>query len=690
MKIAHNTYYLPAVTGDQFPSLPIANAFAMELLPYGITVSHQLFMRVASSPTDVALEFCRGLLAEYTVGKLNPPLFPNWERRTSFTFDEIVVQILGYVFQVSGNDLADPGYMTRLLAKVNIKEQQCLLLGTEEEAQEVFLKLVNSSVSQDRENQKNLFAASKVFGAVIDSLPRIKSDEARVAVLLAIHNSYGLYESLKKLKCSAADVLRFATVKNGDIKHVKLPSDVVYQSLTWKERTSILRFLNEFSFENLSEALGKNRTPWDRFFKHVHLFNQKDFLKYTTINVAARVSLASTLESVPARFKAFISDLLEDRAIEVLDTGNLAYRTFASRVDTAISTQDVDAIIKLFSNNSGYLLRNIGHISNGVKKADERKFIAFVREHLPTAGVDVLFAILSINIDSKFRVIDVKGDTVIQPASYNPLIREIQGDIKRDLWARFGLLGQVKVDDELRDKIVPFLSKNADLQRGTRIKFDEKQYIYLLAHWIQPKNARTDIDTSYIAFDANWKPEIVYFGNQANSYITHGGDITNAPAPHGATEYGKISLTKIPTKIKYIVPIINVFCGVPFSENEEAYAGFMFSDNPTFNINGEHVRYDLSQPANSNIPFIIDVEDQSILILDYNSRVRLGATAHSEIENMKNLISASETRSYVTMGMLADILSGDAEETDLTITKYARVGEKEIQPDALYSIFSKG
>jgi hypothetical protein len=116
----------------------------------------------------------------------------------------------------------------------------------------------------------------------------------------------------------------------------------------------------------------------------------------------------------------------------------------------------------------------------------------------------------------------------------------------------------------------------------------------------------------------------------------------------------------------------------------------MFSDNPTFNINGEHVRYDLSQPAQSNIPFIIDVEDQSILILDYNSRVRLGATAHSEIENMKNLISASETRSYVTIGMLADILSGDAEETDLTITKYARVGEKEIQPDALYSIFSEG
>ena len=118
MKTANHTYYIPQGDKLRKKSMAMANAMATELLHYGVDVDPNLIMRIASNKKETAFALCKDILKDYTVGKLNPPLFDEWEKRTYFSLGEYIVQIWGYIHQFSGNDLEDPHYMQDLLAKV--------------------------------------------------------------------------------------------------------------------------------------------------------------------------------------------------------------------------------------------------------------------------------------------------------------------------------------------------------------------------------------------------------------------------------------------------------------------------------------------------------------------------------------------------------------------------------------------
>lgn len=686
MKISSDKYFI--LSNDNFnkDSMAIANAMAMELLPYGINVSRDLLREISHTTEDVAFKFCNSIVKDYTVGKLNRPLFTNWESRTSFTFGEIVVQIFGYMVQLSGNDLCDPSYMEKLLSQVNFTEQKTVSLAYANEAKNLFIDLVKSKVALDKKQLEVLVSLAKVFAGEIGAYQRIYSDEARISVVSAlVDDGLDLYDTLTLLKCKPADALRYAVSFVDDIK---LPSDVRYTSLTWKQRLGLLKFLNDFSYETLFEATGINRQAWVRFFKHIHLFQQKGFInKFKTIGFVSRVAVGSKEEVIPRQYYKILDEFLQEGVIESTETERLVFRTFASRVQSAIENKDFVKIEKLMEANGGYLLKNLTTVSNGIADDDFDKFRALVKSKLPTASVDILFSILGINVNARYRIIDIKGNTIVEEANYPRFITDIQYDIYAELHKRYGYLGKVNVDAELKDKVVPFLSKNADLDRGSKIKVSGSNYLYMFTHWIQNEQTRTDLDLSVVAFDKDWNSSTIYFGMQANAFIAHSGDITNAPAPNGATEYVRIDLDNIPENVKYIVPIINVFCGSVFSDNQLAYAGFHLSDSTYFSIEQEHTRYDLTQPANSNIPFVLDVDSGEIIMLDFNNRVRFGMTAHSEIENMQKLISASQDKNVITIEKLAEILSGDSDEEYLHITTVADTKGK-IEPSNLSTLFN--
>lgn len=688
MKISNHVFYIGAGSKFRKKSMAIANAMAVELVSYGVSVSPQVMDAMSHNKKVDAMEFATGVLKEYTVGKLCRPFFPNWEQRTYFSFQEMTIQVLGYMLQISGNDLEDPTYMAKLLLNVDFKKEKTITLATADEARAKFNELAESRVSLDREQQSYLATLAKAFFADLSTGKRIYSDESRIAVLMPLAKENGLLAALTALKCSPIDALRYAAAK-ADFKQVKLPSDVLYAQLTWYERIALLTFLNSFPTERLFEDTGMNRGAWARFYKHIHLFSQHDFInRFPTFGLVARVSMGVKEDGIPAKYAGTLKRMVARDIIESTESGNLVYRTFASRVNSAIEAKDFEKISCLMSTNSGYLLRNLGTVANGIKVEDAGKFIALVRSALDTASVDVMFSILGINVNATQRIIDIKGNTVVENASYPKFIADIQGDIKRELRARYGFAGLVSVAEDLKDKVVPFLSKNSELDRGSRIKVDGSKYLYMFVHWIQARNVRTDLDLSVVAFDKDWKHSIVYFGNQANPFIAHSGDYIDAPAPNGATEYIRISMDAIPKGTKYIMPIINVYTGDVFSDNQEVYGGFMFSDESEFSIKRDHVRYDLTAPAQSNIPFLLDVKEKEVMILDFNNRVRNGMSAHAEIDNMKRLICAAIDKTIITMGYVAGILSGDDAEVSLNIKKTAK-GANEVEPADLAKLFTK-
>lgn len=668
-KVSNRELYVPTPSVSDFvkskydnKGWKYANAMCIELMKYGVKPTNKLLKRIALHSESDAKKICSDILKMYTIGELNPPLFSGWESRTFFSFNEVVIQILGYIFQINGNDLADPEYMSSLKDNIDFKKMKKLKLASEEDTNTRFLNLVNSKVALDKKNRSDLVNLAKTYAL---SAPQyIKSDEARIAVLMGLVDTMGLGSALSHLKCSSQDVLRYAAAKR-DFDGVKLPADVQYGNLKWSERVTLINYLGRKELPDLCEDMSNNRSAWTRFFRHVHMFSQKDFeSRFPYVVSSAFLSVGSKINSASPRVAAVLK---KNRGVfDVTDTGNLAFRSFASRVQSAVDNKDFKALKSEVEKKPNYLLRNIGSLSNVCTKKTEGDFVELVRENIKHASISVLLSLVQIDVRSKYRIIDSKGNTTVTEANYNPVIGEIQRVAEREIYNRHGFPGKVKVEDKLKNKIVPFLSTNADLDRGSRIKFEVTNYLYFFMHWVQ-NSRRTDLDHSYIAIKEDWSTEVIYFGNQANNYIAQSGDITDAPAPNGGTEYGRIDLSNIPNSVRYIVPIINVYSGDAFSDNKEAYAGFMFSDNARFSITSKHTRYDLTQPAQSNIPFVIDVKEREVIVVDFNNRLSNGLTAHSSIGEIKKVISALKTKKFMTVERFADMLSGDSSEVSLEI-----------------------
>jgi stress response protein SCP2 len=676
MFLSKYVLYLLASAGETHKnSVIVANAMMVELLNYGIMTDKAILDRIAHYEPGKARETAYEILKSFTIGDVNPPLFDEWEDREYFSFGELVVQIAVYMIQVSGNDLANPDYLDELKDRVEFKKVKVLKLSTEGEAGDHFQSLL--STGQSRKQQKTIEAFAKEFPVGT----YIKSDESRIAVLLA----RGL-DNLIDMKAKPADILRYFAARK-EFEQVNLPHGVIYDAMTWQERKAAFEFLSTFDNEYILEGMGNNRAAWNRFFRHTHLFQQQEFLrKYDEFSACAWVSVGSKAEATPIDIRHLVNKFVSDGVAEITVEGALAYRTFASRVATAVEKQDYEAIEALMCVRPTYLLRNIATISNAVTTENRMAFLALCRKSIAVANPEVLFSILQIDSRANYRIIDVKGDTIVQEADYSPYITAIQQDIEIEINRRYGRQGKVGFDESLKDTIVPFLARNQELYRGTCISFWGEKYLHFFMHWIQ-EGRRTDLDHSHIIFHDNHVEQIAFY-NQANDYIAQSGDITNAPAPNGATEYSVFSLNKIPASVRYIVPVINVYDGDNFKDLQEAYAGFMFNDSQKFNINREHVRYDLSQPARMNVPFVIDVDNKEIIIVDYNARSEYRGTsiAMDFQETLLKIIDASQSMNKMTIERFANLLSGEG-ETELTISAEPK-GKAWIAPSELSKLIA--
>ena len=439
MRISDTTYLVNHGVTFNAKSMATANAMAIELLNYGVSISNDMLRAISYTDANAAFNICSEILKDHTVGKLNRPLFKGWESRTEFTITERVIQILGYIVNLSGNDLEDPSYMESLLEKVNFTKEKVIYLASNNEAKELYSNLYKSRNPLDKKQLKTLTGLADIFADSCDFGQRIYSDEVRIAVLNSLVKSgKDLYGALTLLQCKPSDALRYAAALH-DFEGVKLPSDVIYANLTWKQRNSLLRFLNSFSYETLFEAVGINREAWTRFYKHVHLFSQKSFInKYQYIGFVSRVSMGFKEEVMPRKYYSILDKFLEEGVVESTESENLVYRTFASRVQSAIANKDFIKIKVLMNSNPGYLLRNLATVSNGIPDYAEIEFVGLVRSLLDKASVDVLFSILSINVNAKYRIIDVKGNTLIEEANYPKFIADIQGDIRRIIKSKIG------------------------------------------------------------------------------------------------------------------------------------------------------------------------------------------------------------------------------------------------------------
>jgi len=696
MIISKMTAYVPEPPHAHKPEryvLQLANALFAELAHNGIIMAQELHERIASLNYTLALRVTKDLLDELTVGsevQLNRSLFANWEDRQYMSLGDCVLQIVAWTLPLNGNMLNDPEFTRKIHKNVDYEKVKLLRLASEDEFKKYFSSLVNSKTALDQNHIKRLQYVCELCSHRLIELPRIRSAEIRVAGMLELtkHNPLGLV--LAHLQCEPIDVLRFFAARN-KFESLKLPSDVKFSTLSWQERKAVLAFWNTHTFEELGEAMGNKRTAWSRFFKHIHMFQQREFVKFETAYLSAMVSVGSRQDVVSHRACKELCSLILKGLVEVTDGGTLVYRTFASRIDSAVKRKDTTELLVLINQRPGWAFRNLNTILGCVSRQDARAFADALIDILPKVQIATLLAILGINPNAQWRVIKVNDKTHIEPANYGPVFGILREHIIAHIREHYGYTGRVTTSAlGLRNRVVPFISRNSELERGSSVEVDvDKRYLYMMMHWIQPGSRNTDLDLSIVAFDDQWDTETVWYGEQAHNWMNMSGDIRSAPGPNGATEYGRVDLDEIPSNIRYILPTFNVFEGAQFGECEVCRAGFFASTSENFKLSQEGNYYDVNAKAEFHAPFVYDVRANKIIQLDYSQGGPRNSSIHAYIDDVKKLIEASNAANPVTIGNLADWLSGgNNTQGDLLITEQPDPNDtRQIGIDRLFTLF---
>jgi hypothetical protein len=111
--------------------------------------------------------------------------------------------------------------------------------------------------------------------------------------------------------------------------------------------------------------------------------------------------------------------------------------------------------------------------------------------------------------------------------------------------------------------------------RGSVTKVDGELLRFFI-YWRQ-RRQRTDYDLSALFLDEQYgNPRHISWTRLSDGEAEHSGDLTQAPAPDGASEFINIRLTHLGRG--FIVPQVYIYAGEGFEEVDESFFGFMTRD----------------------------------------------------------------------------------------------------------------
>ncbi|MFD0413351.1 hypothetical protein [Streptomyces sp. NPDC127108] len=181
------------------------------------------------------------------------------------------------------------------------------------------------------------------------------------------------------------------------------------------------------------------------------------------------------------------------------------------------------------------------------------------------------------------------------------------------------------LDASLVDLPVPFAERASaaslvSVPRGSSLPMPgDSEHVRLFLHWTQPKGVRVDLDLSVALYDDAWRfvglcdyTQLEYAGGAA----LHSGDLTSAPAPHGATEYLDLDLPRLAKAgVRFVVPAVLSYNDVPFDQLPDAFAGFMAvsgerKERAVYDPRTVRQRFDLAGDAALRVPMIVDLRSR--------------------------------------------------------------------------------
>ncbi|MGW7080687.1 MXAN_6230/SCO0854 family RING domain-containing protein [Streptomyces sp. NPDC054866] len=461
-----------------------------------------------------------------------------------------------------------------------------------------------------------------------DAIPLRESKALALAPLLGLPDAGGL---VGRYADTATDVLRILVVRSGgDPDLLELPR---LRGLPRPVRRELLALLDRFDFRHLAEGMARHPRAWKRVGEILHPFEQA--------HRHARVALAfAVLRGTRIGDGALGETLLAEAARHDdvrIEGDRLRISTWQGRVEEALGRWDTEAAAGLLRERPGELLRRLDLLlaRSGSTTLPEAVGAALADALPHTAPGPLLGAYGRMKVRSapgRRRVFFPRG-RVTQAYAIDdgrpPLPSRVAGragelieaEAVRRLAAGEGERYDVAVlDASLADLPVPFAERASAaslvaVPRGSSLPMPaDSENVRLFLHWLQPKGVRVDLDLSVALYDDLWRfvglcdyTHLAYAGGAAR----HSGDLTAAPAPHGATEYLDLDLPRLAhVGVRFVVPAVLSYNNVPFDELPDAFAGFMAVEGTkraVYDPRTVRQRFDLAGDAALRVPMIVDL-----------------------------------------------------------------------------------
>ncbi|MFK0244567.1 hypothetical protein ACIQUM_07700 [Amycolatopsis azurea] len=280
-----------------------------------------------------------------------------------------------------------------------------------------------------------------------------------------------------------------------------------------------------------------------------------------------------------------------EHAVEVFTVarGDRKVTSLDGRAELAFACGDVAAAARILAAAPGKLMRSLDRL---LRYADPStrdavfetmaqalgavsgRVLCSVREHLANRAVPDAARVFTTRSRRAWVTDDIR-----QPLPVEVITRAC-ALIDAELTARLPRRERLVVDPDVLSVALPLSGKASEagfavLPRGSRSRV-EGEVLRFFTHWCQASR-RTDFDLSALLLDADFRyAGHVSWTDHHGGGAVYSGDLIEAPAPDGATEFIDIPLDSAgAASAAYVVPQVNVYDGESFDEVAESMFGWM-------------------------------------------------------------------------------------------------------------------
>lgn len=443
---------------------------------------------------------------------------------------------------------------------------------------------------------------------------------------------------------TATDVLRVAAVLLGG--NPELVEPMRLHSIPRGLRRAVLEALDALDLEQAIEDVMRHVGLWKRVGEQLHPFELAD--KLPNAALAFAVARGTNLA------KTSFGPALRERAVRlpyiVVEDDKLRAIAWAGPIEDALRAGNPRSALARLTHRSGELLRRADHLvrTAQTRQPDALNTILKAVELAAQKGAPGTLLTLASHVARRGRpwprrvffpkgeVLRAWGGSDDRVTLRGDAIAVIVGAIRRQLLARADTRRQFPravIDRALVDLLVPINERTASRAklawpRGSELALPDGQTLRLFLHWEQPQDKRVDLDLSVALFDAKWRHVAtcdftnLVVGSRA---AVHSGDLTDAPAPLGASEFVDLHLEQLAVQgARHAVMVVFSYNSVPFDQLPFGFAGLMLApaEGQHFDPRAVVQRFDLRGKSVITVPLTIDLSERRMRWLDVHIKDR--------------------------------------------------------------------